>query len=225
MLRTSRILKQHMSSAGFTFQRTYHYQTEIYNNEFTESKRLNDPLYENLRKENENLYEIAKQEPNLYRFIKAYRQYGFKIGDINPLKSEKVHNMPLELDPIRYGLDRSSQYSTNGLLSGGGFKSLNEIESYLKDIYSKNITIEFDHILNEEEKLWISKEFEAVSNQQLDSKVKVNVLKLLLKSQAFDQFLAKRFPSFKRYSLEGGESAMAFYQSLFSSSAASMFYY
>jgi probable 2-oxoglutarate dehydrogenase E1 component DHKTD1 len=43
----------------------------------------------------------------------------------------------------------------------------------------------------------------------------------MLKSQAFDHFLATKFPTFKRYSLEGGESAMAFYHSIFQNAAKS----
>ena len=35
--------------------------------------------------------------------------------------------------------------------------------------------------------------------------------------KAFDHFLASKFPAFKRYSLEGGESSMAFYEGIFSS--------
>ena len=39
--------------------------------------------------------------------------------------------------------------------------------------------------------------------------------------KTFDYFLAKNFPAFKRYSLEGGESCMAFYYSIFSNAAMS----
>jgi predicted O-linked N-acetylglucosamine transferase (SPINDLY family) len=43
-------------------------------------------------------------------------------------------------------------------------------------------------------------------------------------SQAFDHFLAAKFPTFKRYSLEGGESSLAFYHSLFQNAAKSKFF-
>jgi 2-oxoglutarate dehydrogenase complex dehydrogenase (E1) component-like enzyme len=188
MFKLSRILKhQNLNLLNSTISnRTYYYQTEIYNNEKVESRRVNNQFFENLRKQNENLYEKAKQEPNLYRFIKAYHQYGFKIGEINPLKLETIKNLPQELDPLQYGLDRSQSYSTSGLLFNSNSeepKSLNEIEDTLRAIYSKNITIEFDHISNEEEKLWIAREFESMSNKSLESKTRIEILNLLLKSQ------------------------------------------
>ena len=187
MLRSSRVLKQQWNSLSSTFNRTYHYQTEIYNNDFIESKRVNNQFYENLRKDTEDLYSKAKEEPNLYRFIKAYRQYGFKIGEVNPLRLEKISKLPLELDPAQYGLDSAAKYSTNGLLFGNNNEneliSLSDIENYLRDVYSKNLTIEFDHISNEEEKLWIAREFENMASEKLDNQTKVEVLKLLLKSQ------------------------------------------
>lgn len=184
MLKSSQILKQHLKCITQS-SRKYYFQTEIYNNELVESRRVNNYVFENLHKENENFYEKAKQEPNLYRFIKAYRQYGYKIGEINPLEFEKTTSLPNELNPLRYGLDRSLSYSTKGLLfnSFDEPKNLNEIESSLREIYSKNITIEFDHISNEEEKLWIAREFEKMSSGKLNSKNRIEILKLLLKSQ------------------------------------------
>ena len=83
-------------------------------------------------------------------------------------------------------MDRSQIYSTTGLLFNSNTEesqSLNDIENSLREIYSKNITIEFDHISNEEEKFWIAKEFEIMSNKQLESNSRVEILKLLLKSQ------------------------------------------
>ena len=188
MFKVSRLLKQNNLKIlnSTILNRTYYFQTEIYNNEKVESRRVNNQFNENLRKENEYFYEKAKQEPNLYRFIKAYRQYGFKIGEINPLKLENITNLPQELDPLQYGLDRSQIYSTTGLLFNSNTEesqSLNDIENSLREIYSKNITIEFDHISNEEEKFWIAKEFEIMSNKQLESNSRVEILKLLLKSQ------------------------------------------
>ena len=70
----------------------------------------------------------------------------------------------------------------------------------------------------------INREFEALQNEPFDNQTKVDLLKLLLKSQAFDHFLAAKFPTFKRYSLEGGESSLAFYHSLFQNAAQSIIF-
>ena len=64
-----------------------------------------------------------------------------------------------------------------------------------------------------------------MQNETIDNQTRIDLLKLLLKSQAFDHFLASKFPTFKRYSLEGGESSLAFYHSLFENAAKSILFF
>ena len=187
MLKCSNLIKNQLK---YTLaRRLFHYQNDIYINKepilLTSNNNLNE-LKNEIEKSNENII----KEPNLYRYIKAYRQYGFKISKINPIETENCESVPLELDPKTYGLvDKSSKYSTNGLLfktdlnESNSNNSLTEIEEYLRNTYSKNVTIEFEHIRNEEEKYWLAKRFEQMQQQSLESNVRVNILKLMAKSQ------------------------------------------
>ena len=60
---------------------------------------------------------------------------------------------------------------------------LSEIESYLKQCYSSEMSIKFEHLYREEQKLWLSREFEPFQTKQLNDNVKIELAKLLLKSQ------------------------------------------
>ena len=160
----------------------FHYQNDIYTSKF---QPLNE-LKESLRKEVNASNQLRLEFPNLYRFIKAYHQNGFKLGEIDPLGQNKVGEEAFsELSPEFYGLSKDGLYKTEGLLhsASNSEMSLEEIEKYLKRIYSSKMTIEFDFITNEEEKHWISKEFEKMQSQPVDNQVKVELAKLLLKSQ------------------------------------------
>jgi 2-oxoglutarate dehydrogenase complex dehydrogenase (E1) component-like enzyme len=166
--------------------RKYNYQTEIYTGKF----KLDHSLNETLKSEINSQIHLKNEQPNLYRYIKAYHQYGHIHGQINPLEqveqSNTLESKLFELNPEYYGLKNDSTlYSTQGLLFGASNNSmtLNEIEKYLQSVYSSNMTIEFDFISSEEEKHWLAKEFEAIQNQALDKKIKIDLLKLLLKSQ------------------------------------------
>jgi probable 2-oxoglutarate dehydrogenase E1 component DHKTD1 len=207
-------------------KRDYNFQKHIYTSYFQNKEdlknfqHLQDLLSHSLAKQSE--------QPNLARLIRAYRQHGYKIGNIDPLSSKIVKTNSigryLELDPESYGLvNYEERYSVDGLLHKKNAKSekmsLKEIEEYLIKLYAKEMTLEFEHIRSEEEKLWLNKEFELLQQQTVDDASKVDYLKLMLRSQEFDLFLGTKFPTFKRYSKEGGESAMAFYNSLFASSA------
>lgn len=51
--------------------------------------------------------------------------------------------------------------------------------------------------------------------ESLDDKTRVAIVTEMLKSQAFDNFLAAKFVSLKRYSGEGAETMMAFFHEFF----------
>ena len=239
MLRNPQFFKQIVSRHSVQNQlRNYNYQTEVYTKKF-------ESIDENLKKDLQNVNVHRVKQPNLYRYISAYRQYGFKNAQVNPLDQYvNFDNYASELDPKTYGLSRdSTAYSTQGLIHAAGTDQMtvDQIESYLKNTYADKACIEFDFLSSLEEKLWIEKRFEEIQSQSIEQKTQIEILNLLLKSQvkfdiyffkfknkifiyfiqAFDFFLASKFPSFKRYSLEGGESAMAFYYSIFSNLAKS----
>ena len=242
--------------------RTHAYQSEIYTSRFeqAEDKALKDELTRSNA--------LANEQPNLARFIGAWRRDGHKIAKLDPLNlsngeaTAAAENNLSELRPKTYGLSHQAHktYDNTGLLysSGQSVMSLAEIEAYLSHTYSANMAIEFDFIKSSEEKLWIAREFERMSRAQVADDVKVELLDLLIKSQVslslplsnnvtymselayrshsnsnhlvhmhanapkvFDQFLASKFPTFKRYSNEGAEATLAFYYSLFSNMAKS----
>lgn len=194
MLKYSYIIKNYKNYAVASY-RGYHYQTKIYNVDQLD-KSIQSDFYKKLEEELAKSYENANQEPNLSRFINAYRRYGFKKHTLNPLGSVQHDKYLVELDPSKYGLNLSAKYDVKNLLYNQNFSennsviSLADIENILKSTYSTNLTIEFEHILSEEEKFWIAKEFEQMHNVQLNNDSRVNILKLLLKSQVSGVFIA-----------------------------------
>lgn len=59
-------------------------------------------------------------------------------------------------------------------------------------------------------------------HEELDHSIRRNLAKEMLKSQAFDKFLATKFVTVKRYGGEGAESMMGFFMEFFSTSANGM---
>ena len=64
------------------------------------------------------------------------------------------------------------------------------------------------------EKEWLLKEFEVSRHTISSSNTKKRLARLLITCEIFDNFLAKRFGSVKRYGAEGAESMMAFFLQL-----------
>lgn len=75
--------------------------------------------------------------------------------------------------------------------------------------------MEYSYIESEHEREWLVTNYEKfISNTNLSIGVKKEILELLLKSQAWDNFLATKFGSVKRYGGEGAESMMSFFRQL-----------
>ncbi|CAH1764844.1 3715_t:CDS:10, partial [Entrophospora sp. SA101] len=164
------------------------------------------------------------ENANLLRLVTNYRTYGHKNGDIDPLgiiEREEV----AALDHRRYGLnDPNRFYNLNGILHVNNSKDskdskkqekLEEIINYLKKVYCGRVTYEFMHIPDASEKRWFYNVIESNYEVNLKFEQKKRIFELLVRSEVFDHFMAKKFPQVKRYGLEGGESMMVALDKLF----------
>lgn len=121
-----------------------------------------------------------------------------------------------ELDLKRYGLiDTQIENFTGILHCSEEVGSVHRAKEILENAYCHSISAEFTYIDVEHEREWLSENYEASFEATLPIDAKNEIAHLLLKSQAWDNFLAKKFPSVKRYGGEGAESIMAFFRQLF----------
>ena len=140
--------------------------------------------------------------------INAYRSRGHLIADLDPLGI--MHRaMADELDPITYELsiwDLDRDLYT-GDIAGSDHHTVGELLSILRDAYCRTVGVEYMHIMNPAEKEWLQSRLEGVDTK-LSAVEQQRVLDRLNTAEAFEKFLAKRYPGTKRFGLEGGESAM-----------------
>jgi 2-oxoglutarate decarboxylase len=153
--------------------------------------------------------EIAKQAAVL-QLINAYRVRGHLIADLNPLGTSPQYHP--ELDPETYGLtiwDLEREFITGSLAGRPGVATLRVILDTLRQTYCGRLGCEYMHIQHPEEKRWLQERMEPQTNLwPLSGEVKQRVLMRLIEAESFENFLHTRFVGQKRFSLEGGESAM-----------------
>ncbi len=146
--------------------------------------------------------------------INAYRSRGHLISNIDPL-GLMDREMPDELDPFTYELsiwDLDRDVYT-GDLAGSDHHSVGHLLGILRDAYCRTVGIEYMHIMDPAEKQWIQSKIEGVDGKPtLDEQRRI--LDRLNTAEAFEKFLAKRYPGTKRFGLEGGESAMVIMDSV-----------
>ena len=134
------------------------------------------------------------------------RTYGHLAADINPLGNQTADLSYLELS--RYGLDEMDLKTIPAelLCSNHNVKMKTALEAYhyLKNIYTKHIAYEFDHVHTEEQKNWLIQRIESGSSKSSVSKEKkIMMVKRLYEAEAFEKFLHKTYVGQKRFSIEG----------------------
>jgi len=140
--------------------------------------------------------------------IRAYRIRGHLIANLDPLgmmERKYLH----ELHPADHGF-KKEDYSKKIFLHSyldKGYASVNELITFLKKIYCSTIGIEFMHISDPVEKIWLRERMEKEENQlKFTEKGKKGILSKLIQAEGFEKFLALKFVGTKRFGLDGAES-------------------
>lgn len=172
-----------------------------------------------------DVVKVASDTVKLMAIIKAYRHRGHLIADLDPLKLDEdldfykkiiPSGTKRDFEPSSYGFteaDMDREFVVNGELPGKDIRSLRDILQMLRRCYCGTIGIEYRHILSKVEKDWISerieKEFSPFAVEQ-----KRTILRDLADAELFEKFLAIKFPTSKRFGLEGAESLIPGLQAL-----------
>jgi len=150
-----------------------------------------------------------EKQARILQLINSYRVRGHLIANINPLSNNISYHT--ELDAVNYGFTiwDYDRYFITGGLQGLETGTLREILDILHHTYCERIGVEYMHIQNPEEKLWVQKQIEPVMNRgSYDQSVKLRILEKLVIAEAFEHFLHTKFIGHKRFSLEGSETLL-----------------
>lgn len=126
------------------------------------------------------------------------------------------HPVPPELDYRHYGFteaDLSRKFHLgSGILpqflakEGVSTVTLAEIIDKLKSTYSRHIGIEYGHINDRSMCDWIRQRFEVPVQYKYSKDKKLVILDRVIWSDSFERFVAQKYPSEKRFGLEGCET-------------------
>ena len=156
---------------------------------------------------------------SVQHLVNMYRVRGHLIANLDPLGLKKPHTHP-ELDPIHWGLtiwDLDREFATGGL-AGQSMMKLRDILGVLRDAYARTVGVEYMHIQEPDQKIWIQEHFEGVRVEESDDD-KREILKWLNAAEAFERFLHTKFLGQKRFSLEGAETLIPLLAFLLDSAA------
>ncbi len=157
----------------------------------------------------------AEKQAAVIQLIHMYRVRGHLMADLDPLGLAKHPAQP-GLAPETYGLtsadlDREFQSGTLQVNHHPSRRAtLREILDTVRRTYCRTITCEYMQIQHSGERQWLQDRMEPEVNEwPLENSVRIRALQRVIEAEEFEHFLHTRFIGHKRFSLEGGESAIA----------------
>jgi len=147
----------------------------------------------------------ALRQSGVQSLLYRYRDIGHLLACTDPLSPCPVSHPLLELS--RFGLgeeDLDSVFHTRRYHKESA--TLREILETMQTTYCRSIGVEFMYIQEPAERQWLIDRMEpAMNREQVSSGDRLRFLSLLQRATLFEEFLHRRFPGQKRFSLEGGE--------------------
>lgn len=163
---------------------------------------------------------VRNEQSDFVRWIDAFRANAHISAQTNPISDQPQPIVPA-IDSKRYGLRDEDEKKFTGILNvSEPSGTVRDARQFLERIYCGETSIEYSYIESECEREWLVANYEkTISTFSLDQSAKYELLDLVMKSQIWDNFLATKFPTLKRYGGEGAESMMAFFWQVMRSSA------
>ncbi|CAE6460790.1 unnamed protein product [Rhizoctonia solani] len=150
--------------------------------------------------------------------VRAYQVRGHHVADLDPLgvlDADLNNIVPAELELSHYGwterdLDKKFKLGPGILphyaVDGKQEMSLRDIIRTCEKIYCSSIGFQYIHIPDKGQCDWIRERVEIPKPYNYTTDEKRMILDRLMWSEMFEKFIASKFPSEKRFGLEGCES-------------------
>lgn len=153
--------------------------------------------------------ESTTKQNNFDSLVQAYRVYGHKKANINPLECKKRFDNK-ELHLKNYGFSESDldkKFKSHRTYFGMDKISLRECIEKLGKTYCGSLGTEFMYISDKEKKGWLMNKLEAAhGNFAISNDKKMRIMERLIASTGLESSLATKYPGTKRFGLEGGEA-------------------
>jgi 2-oxoglutarate dehydrogenase E1 component len=157
-------------------------------------------------------------EIRLSKLIDAYKKFGHLASNLDPLELKPIKNVT-EISIQTHDLNQDDLQKEVNFANSQ--VKLAQVISNLNHIYCNKIGAEFDYIFDQQEKDWLTNELENAVFTPISNEEKKKILSEIIRSERFEQFLHKRFPGAKRFSIEGGESSICAIEKIIDNSAKS----
>jgi len=157
----------------------------------------------------------------VFDLVHSYRELGHLVAHLNPLEPPPPLHPLLEPAEFGFGPADMNRVVDSGSLVGCDTLPLRELIARLQATYCRTLGVEYLHIQDKDQRRWLQERMEpALNRPTLSVEERLLVLQNLIFAEGFEQFLQVRYPTGKRFSLEGSESLIPLLEVLIEDGAA-----
>ena len=135
----------------------------------------------------------------------AFQRFGHLAANLDPLGLAPTKNVAA-LNYKAHGIEEADLEKEVNF--SGAKAKISQIIANLNFVYCGKVGAEFDYISEEAQKEWLAANLENTLFTPISKEEKNKILREVIRTEKFEQFLHKRFPGAKRFSVEGGDAAM-----------------
>ena len=151
----------------------------------------------------------ADAEPvvGIFDLVHSYRELGHLVAHLNPLAAKPAGHPLLEFSEFGFTEADLDRVIECGSFRGCATATLRELIDRLRATYCRTLGVEYLHVQDREQRQWLQDRMEPTSNDPaLTLEHRLKVLDMLIAAEGFEQFLQRRYPTAKRFSLEGSDA-------------------
>jgi 2-oxoglutarate dehydrogenase E1 component len=152
---------------------------------------------------------VDERQGKVIRLIQAYRNRGHQEAKLDPLGMMERNNIE-DLNIEFHGLsqdDLDDEFYTDTFSTGSAKTSLREIVNSLRNIYCGTIGVEYNYIMESNERRWLQKKFESkLEKYNFSKENKLHIYERLNSAEGLAKYLAAKYPGMKRFGIDGAES-------------------
>ena len=151
--------------------------------------------------------ELFGEEFKVINLINAYRQRGHLFTKTNPVRTRRKYTPTLDIENFGLTPNDLEKPFHAGKEIGIGTATLSKIIAHLHQTYCEAVGVEFAYIRKPEIDAWLKESMEGQLNTpHFDVERKTHILDKLNEAVLFEQFIHKKYPGQKSFSLEGAEA-------------------
>lgn len=148
------------------------------------------------------------------RLVESYRRQGHLEAGLDPLGLE---TRPVVASLERLRLDAQAQPALRARVALGGESrdmTLAALAAELHRLYAGSVGLEAAQVEDEEARDWLHEAYEERFTSEAPAELSIRALEAIALADTFENFVKVKFPSKKRFGIEGAESAIVLLREL-----------